>query len=86
MRHRYAGYRPAGPRVRAFRLLRSAHLNIAGWSAILALCLAGAMLGYLIGRLLQLSREPSTAAGALSVLAMLVTFDRRRHARTQREQ
>ena len=84
MQRRFAEYRPAS-RWRARRAdvrpFRSVQLNPAGWVVVMALCLNGAALGYVGGRLLHVPGKPATLGGALMVLSCLVVLDRRRHAR-----
>jgi hypothetical protein len=56
-------------------------LNLAGWLATAALCLAGAGAGGAGSRLADLPVGPGLAGGAVAVLAGLVVVDRRRWAR-----
>lgn len=44
MRQRFAEYGPASARHSGSRLFRSVRLNAAGWSAVIALCLGGALM------------------------------------------
>ncbi len=88
MKRRYAVNWPTSRRHRLgsrVRLFRSVQLNLVGWSAFVALCLAGAGVGYAGSRLVDLPVQLGTAAGALVVLAGLLVLDRRRwgqlHAR-----
>lgn len=85
--HRHATYRPASRwrRVRGRgRLFRSVQLNLAGWAAVMAMCLAGAGAGYVVGRLVDVPAALGLTAGALAVLAGLLVVDRRRWARLNR--
>jgi hypothetical protein len=83
MQRRFAEYRPV-PRWRAtvadFRLFRSVQLNLVGWAAIMALCLSGAVLGYIGSHLLSAPDKPGALAGASIFLGCLVVLDRRRRA------
>jgi hypothetical protein len=63
------------------RLIRSARVNLFGWTAIVLLCLAGAALGYGGSRLIGLPGAPGAVLGAAAVLSGLLVIDRRRYAR-----
>jgi hypothetical protein len=78
---RYAEYRPSRPfRVRP-RLFHSRRLNVAGWSAVSGLLLAGAALGYGAAGFAGLPRAGGALTGVAAALAALITVDRRRAAR-----
>ncbi len=82
MERRHATYRPAS-RWRRGRVsvFRSVQLNLAGWAAVVALCLAGAGVGHTVSRLVGASVGLGLAAGAGVVATVLVVLDRRRWAR-----
>jgi hypothetical protein len=80
VKRRYAEYQPGTP-WRRVQLFRSVQLNLAGWSAVAALCLAGAGVGYGGARLVELPVGPCLTGGAVAVLAGLLILDRRRWAR-----
>ena len=84
MERRYAEYRPVTPWRRfrrRVRLFRSVQLNLVGWSVIAVLALAGAGIGYAVGRLTDLPIGPCLAGGAVAVVAGLLMLDRRRWVR-----
>jgi hypothetical protein len=86
MERRFAEYWPAQPwswrRLRnRVRLFRSVRLNLIGWGAVAALCLAGAAVGYAGGRLVDLKAGLGLGGGCAAVLTTLLVLDRRRSAR-----
>ncbi len=73
----YARFGPSSRRRRAVSPFRTAHLNVAGWSALAAACLAAGAVG--VAGAARSGRHPVTGAPAalLPVLAVLA-LDRRR--------
>jgi hypothetical protein len=56
-------------------------LNLIGWAAVVAMCLAGAAIGYVGSRLVGVPGGLGVVAGVVAVLGVLLGLDRRRWAR-----
>jgi hypothetical protein len=84
MDRRYSQYVAAPPRrFRRLQLFRGVTLNAVGRGAVILLCLAGAGVAYLAGRVTGSAGTVTAPAGALAAFIAVVMLDRRRWGRLE---